>query len=148
MPRRWRSTQRPAEKVRKKTCSRRCRRVTSSIVISATTLMKRRSIASSRRRKLVSPDPTDAVGSVKAKKAVALSGVFAGKTALCTGGATDNDLHYRGYDILEFADRAEFEEVAHLLVHERLPTAAELGAYKEKLKGLRAPAVNVKAALE
>jgi len=96
----------------------------------------------------VSPEQSDAEGGVKSKKSVALSGVFAGKTALCTVGATGNDLHYRGYDILEFADRAEFEEVAHLLVHERLPTAAELGAYKEKLKGLRALSVNVKAALE
>jgi len=96
----------------------------------------------------VSPDPSDAAGGAKSKNSVALSGVYAGSTALCTVGATGNDLHYRGYDILEFADRAEFEEVAHLLVHEKLPTAAELGAYKEKQRGLRALAPAVKAALE
>ena len=73
----------------------------------------------------------------KPKKSVALSGVAAGNTALCTVGRTGNDLHYRGYDILDFADVAEFEEVAHLLVHDKLPTAAELAAYKARLKGLR-----------
>src|SRR5437660_1747390 len=61
----------------------------------------------------------------KPKKSVALSGVVAGNTALCTVGRTGNDLHYRGYDILDFADQAEFEEIAYLLVHERLPTVAE-----------------------
>jgi len=90
----------------------------------------------------------DTAGSGKAKKAVALAGVLAGRTALCTVGATGNDLHYRGYDILQFADRAEFEEVAHLLVHERLPTLAELAAYKAKLKALRGLPANVKAVLE
>jgi 2-methylcitrate synthase len=96
----------------------------------------------------VAGNPSDAARGAHSKKSVALSGVFAGSTALCTVGATGNDLHYRGYDILEFADRAEFEEVAHLIVHERLPTGAELGAYKEKLRGLRALAASVKAALE
>ena len=67
---------------------------------------------------------------VKSKKSVALSGVPAGNTALCTVGRTGNDLHYRGYDILDFADEAEFEEVAFLLVHEKLPTRTELVAYK------------------
>src|ERR1700761_6626897 len=71
------------------------------------------------------------------KKSVALSGVVAGNTALCTVGRTGNDLHYRGYDILELADACEFEEIAHLLVHERLPNAAELAAYKRKLRELR-----------
>ncbi|HEY6863555.1 MAG TPA: 2-methylcitrate synthase [Burkholderiales bacterium] len=84
----------------------------------------------------------------KPKKSVALSGVPAGNTALCTVGRTGNDLHYRGYDILDFADQAEFEEVAHLLVHEKLPTAAELAGYKKKLKALRGLPVAVKAALE
>jgi 2-methylcitrate synthase len=74
---------------------------------------------------------------VKPKKSVALSGVAAGNTALCTVGRSGNDLHYRGYDILDFADEAEFEEVAYLLVHEKLPTRAELAAYKKKLQGLR-----------
>ena len=67
---------------------------------------------------------------VKAKKSVALSGVTAGNTALCTVGRTGNDLHYRGYDILDIADVCEFEEIAHLLVHGTLPTASELAAYK------------------
>ena len=68
---------------------------------------------------------------------MALSGVVAGNTALCTVGRTGNDLHYRGYDILDIAETCEFEEIAHLLVHETLPTAAELAAYKTKLKSLR-----------
>jgi 2-methylcitrate synthase len=73
----------------------------------------------------------------KAKKSVALSGVAAGNTALCSVGRTGNDLHYRGYDILDFAEEAEFEEIAYLLVHGKLPTDAELAAYKDKLCGLR-----------
>ena len=73
----------------------------------------------------------------KPKKSVALSGVAAGNTALCTVGRTGNDLHYRGYDILDIAERCEFEEIAHLLVHGKLPNAAELRAYKAKLKALR-----------
>ena len=84
----------------------------------------------------------------KPKKSVALSGVVAGNTALCTVGRQGNDLHYRGYDILEFAEAAEFEEIAHLLVHEKLPTRAELAAYKKKLAGLRELPPQVKTALE
>jgi len=84
----------------------------------------------------------------KPKKSVALSGVTAGNTALCTVGKTGNDLHYRGYDILDVADSCEFEEIAHLLVHGKLPTSAELKAYKTKLKALRGLPANVKAALE
>ena len=84
----------------------------------------------------------------KPKKSVALSGVTAGNTALCTVGKTGNDLHYRGYDILDIAGACEFEEVAYLLVHEKLPTQAELSAYKTKLKSLRGLPANVKAALE
>ena len=84
----------------------------------------------------------------KPKKSVALSGVTAGNTALCTVGKTGNDLHYRGYDILDIADSCEFEEIAHLLVHGKLPTVAELKAYKIKLKELRGLPANVKAALE
>ena len=68
---------------------------------------------------------TDAPG-FKPKKSVALSGVTAGNTALCTVGRTGNDLHYRGYDILDLAETSEFEEVAHLLVHGTLPTQAQL----------------------
>jgi 2-methylcitrate synthase len=73
----------------------------------------------------------------KPKKSVALSGVTAGNTALCTVGRTGNDLHYRGYDILDIATQCEFEEIAYLLVHEKLPNKAQLAAYKTKLKGLR-----------
>jgi 2-methylcitrate synthase len=84
----------------------------------------------------------------KPKKSVALSGVVAGNTALCTVGRTGNDLHYRGYDILDVAEKCEFEEIAHLLVHEKLPTRAELAAYKKKLAGLRELPPQVKTALE
>ncbi len=84
----------------------------------------------------------------KPKKSVALSGVVAGNTALCTVGRTGNDLHYRGYDILDVAEACEFEEVAYLLVHGKLPNAAELRAYKTKLKSLRGLPANVKAVLE
>ena len=73
----------------------------------------------------------------KPKKSVALSGVPAGNTALCTVGRQGNDLHYRGYDILEFANAAEFEEIAYLLVHGKAPTVPELAGYKRKLKALR-----------
>ncbi|MCL2428080.1 MAG: 2-methylcitrate synthase [Alphaproteobacteria bacterium] len=82
------------------------------------------------------------------KKSVALSGVPAGNTALCTVGRTGNDLHYRGYDILDVAETCEFEEIAHLLVHGTLPNAAELHAYKAKLRSLRGLPLAVKAALE
>jgi 2-methylcitrate synthase len=85
---------------------------------------------------------------VKPKKSVALSGVAAGNTALCTVGRTGNDLHYRGYDILDFADQAEFEEIAFLLVHEKLPTRDELRKYKTRLKGLRGLPAQLKAVLE
>ena len=84
----------------------------------------------------------------KPKKSVALSGVAAGNTALCTVGRTGNDLHYRGYDILDFATTSEFEEIAYLLVHGKLPNVAELTAYKTKLKSLRGIPASVKAVLE
>jgi len=84
----------------------------------------------------------------KPKKSVALSGVAAGNTALCTVGRTGNDLHYRGYDILDFATQSEFEEIAHLLVHGKLPTHAELAGYKSKLKSLRGIPAAVRAVLE
>jgi len=84
----------------------------------------------------------------KPKKSVALSGVTAGNTALCTVGRTGNDLHYRGYDILDIAEVCEFEEIAHLLVHGKLPTIADLRAYKTKLKALRGLPTGVKEALE
>jgi 2-methylcitrate synthase len=84
----------------------------------------------------------------KPKKSVALSGTPAGNTSLCTVGRTGNDLHYRGYDILDFATVAEFEEIAYLLVHGTLPSRAELAAYKSKLKSLRGLPFAVRAALE
>lgn len=84
----------------------------------------------------------------KPKKSVALSGTAAGNTALCTVGRSGNDLHYRGYDILDLANTSEFEEIAHLLVHGKLPNRAELRAYKAKLKSLRGIPAAVKAALE
>src|SRR5256714_5695830 len=87
-------------------------------------------------------------GAFKPKKSVALSGVTAGNTALCTVGRTGNDLHYRGYDILEIANVCEFEEIAYLLIHEKLPNRAELTAYKAKLKSLRGLPGTVRSALE
>jgi 2-methylcitrate synthase len=84
----------------------------------------------------------------KPKKSVALSGVTAGNTALCTVGRTGNDLHYRGYDILDVAEACEFEEIAHLLVHGTLPNATDLAAYKAKLRALRGIPAAVKTVLE
>ena len=84
----------------------------------------------------------------KLKKSVALSGVTAGNTALCSVGRTGNDLHYRGYDILDVAETSEFEEIAHLLVHGWLPNTAELAAYKAKLKALRGIPASVRQVLE
>ena len=84
----------------------------------------------------------------KPKKSVALSGVIAGNTALCTVGRTGNDLHYRGYDILDVAEACEFEEIAHLLVHGHLPTEAQLRAYKVRLRALRGLPAAVRTVLE
>ncbi len=84
----------------------------------------------------------------KPKKSVALSGTAAGNTAICTVGRTGNDLHYRGYDILDIAEQCEFEEVAYLIVHEKLPNQAELDAYKTKLKSMRDLPASVKTVLE
>src|SRR6266566_7469659 len=85
---------------------------------------------------------------IKPKRSVALSGVVAGNTALCTVGRTGNDLHYRGYDILDIAETCEFEEIAFLLVHGKLPGAADLAAYKTKLTSLRGIPASVKSILE
>ena len=84
----------------------------------------------------------------KVKKSVALSGVVAGNSAVCTVGRTGNDLHYRGYDIVELAKQSTFEEVAYLLVHGELPTQSALKDYKKKLKGLRGLPAQVKTVLE
>ena len=84
----------------------------------------------------------------KPKKSVALSGVTAGNTALCSVGRSGNDLHYRGYDILEVAETCDFEEIAYLLIHGKLPNKAQLAAYKIKLKNLRGLPAPVRAVLE
>src|SRR5215467_11218103 len=94
------------------------------------------------------PDAQAPATAPKPKKSVALSGVVAGNTALCTVGRTGNDLHYRGYDILDIAEQCEFEEIAHLLVHGRLPTQPELSAYKRKLRALRGIPAAVQDILE
>jgi len=90
----------------------------------------------------------ESVSAFRPKKSVALSGVPAGNTALCTVGRTGNDLHYRGYDILEVAEAAQFEEIAYLLIHGELPNAATLAAYKDKLRALRGLPAAVRAVLE
>lgn len=87
-------------------------------------------------------------GAFKPKKSVALSGTPAGETAICTVGQSGNDLHYRGYDIADLAENCEFAEVAHLLIHGKLPNTAELAAYKVRLLGLRGLPAEVKQALE
>jgi 2-methylcitrate synthase len=91
---------------------------------------------------------SEAQAGAKPKKSVALSGIAAGSTALCTVGRSGNDLHYRGYDILDIAEQCEFEEIAHLLVHEKLPTRAELSSYKKKLRSLRGLPAPVRTTLE
>jgi 2-methylcitrate synthase len=82
------------------------------------------------------------------KKSVALSGVPAGNTAICTVGHTGNDLHYRGYAIEELAERGTYEEIAHLLIHGELPTEAGLDDYRRRLAGYRRLSAAVCAALE
>jgi 2-methylcitrate synthase len=89
-----------------------------------------------------------ALSGFKPKKSVALSGTVAGNTALCTVGRTGNDLHYRGYDIMDFADQSDFEDVAYLLVHGNWPSQSELSAYKTKLKALRGLPAALKTVLE
>src|SRR5436190_11099515 len=84
----------------------------------------------------------------KPKKSVALSGTVAGNTALCTVGRTGNDLHYRGYDILDIAETCEFEEIAYLLIHGKLPNVAELRGYKAKLKSMRGLPAALRETLE
>src|SRR6476661_615588 len=125
-----------AERARRNRSCPRCRHGRSCTKSSATTTTRKNSMSSS---PAAAPKP---------KKSVALSGVPAGNTALCTVGRSGNDLHYRGYDILDFADQAEFEEIAYLLVHEKLPTRDELKKYKRKLQGLRSLPEPLKKALE
>jgi 2-methylcitrate synthase len=93
-------------------------------------------------------EQTAGAAGFKPKKSVALSGVVAGNTAICTVGRSGNDLHYRGYDILEIAESCEFEEIAYLLIHEKLPNPVELAAYKARLKGLRGLSPRLRSILE
>src|SRR5258708_22290601 len=138
-----------------------CRRARSSTNFSATTRTKRSSTPCLRGRSdgtringstppqvhVMTTEATAPAGP-KPKKSVALSGVMAGNTALCTVGRTGNDLHYRGYDILAIADSCEFEEIAHLLVHGTLPTLTELREYKNRLRALRGIPAPVRETLE
>src|SRR5712691_1995459 len=147
--------------VRRKASLTPCRRGRSSTNFSAITRTKRSSTRCLRRRSdgtpingpttlqvhVMTTEATAAAGP-KPKKSVALSGVVAGNTALCTVGRTGNDLHYRGYDILDIADSCEFEEIAYLLVHGKLPTGAKLSAYKAKLRALRGVPEPVREILE
>jgi len=94
------------------------------------------------------PEAPSPPATFKPKKSVALSGTVAGNTALCTVGRTGNDLHYRGYDILDIAETCEFEEIAYLLIHGKLPNAAELRGYKTKLKALRGLPAALREALK
>lgn len=96
---------------------------------------------------MIETDQTSAT-SFKPKKSVALSGVPAGSTALCTVGRSGNDLHYRGYDIMDIAGQCEFEEIAYLLIHGKLPNCSELANYKFKLQSLRGLPNIVKNVLE
>ena len=96
----------------------------------------------------MSDAPVPPEAAPKGKKSVALSGVTAGNTALCTVGRTGNDLHYRGYDILDIAASSEFEEIAYLLVHGALPNGVELNAYKARLRSLRGLPHTVRTVLE
>lgn len=91
---------------------------------------------------------TEPAAGFKPKKSVALSGVPAGNTALCTVGRSGNDLHYRGYDILDLAERCEFEEAAYLLLYDKLPTSDELSAYKHRLRTMRSLPEGIRTALE
>src|SRR5271154_2942141 len=144
MPPRPRSNRPFAETARRKTCWIACRHARNFTSISSTTRTKPSWTSYSQKARKDNPyqewwmseDQLQA-GAFKAKKSVALSGVTAGNTALCTVGKTGNDLHYRGYDILDIATQCEFEEIAHLLVHEKLPNRAQLAAYKSKLRALR-----------
>ncbi|MHC5225166.1 bifunctional 2-methylcitrate synthase/citrate synthase [Ignatzschineria sp. LJL83] len=91
---------------------------------------------------------TTASNTFRPKKSVALSGTIAGTTALCTVGRNGNELHYRGYNIMDLAEHCEFEEVAHLLIHGKLPNENELRLYKKKLQALRGLPVSMRKALE
>src|SRR6266478_10138671 len=143
MRRHWRPIRRFAAMERKRTCWTSCKPapICTSTWTTTPTKPSWRSCSPRGRKSDGSPEmtmvqPQSQAEAFKPKKSVALSGVTAGNTALCTVGKTGNDLHYRGYDILDIAGTSEFEEIAYLLVHGKLPTAAELNSYKIKLKAL------------
>ena len=119
-----------------------------SFAISFACAMTRSSSVRTRSTSVLASAGRPASPGFKPKKSVALSGIAAGTTALCTVGRSGNDLNYRGYDILEIAEHAEFEEIAYLLVHGRLPNGAELANYKAKLKQLRGLPASVRSVLE
>lgn len=66
-----------------------------------------------------------------------LEGVIAGETSISTVGQKGRGLTYRGYSIDDLADKANFEEVAYLLIYDQLPTRTELDTYINKLMELR-----------
>lgn len=77
-----------------------------------------------------------------------LRGQSAGSTSLCTVGKSGTGLTYRGYDITDLANHAQFEEVAHLLLVGHLPNQAELDGYTTRLISLRGLPDGLKQALE
>src|SRR3954466_13169832 len=67
------------------------------------------------------------------KKSVVLSGITAGKTAICTVGREGKGLHYRGYDIKDLAEQASYGEVCHLLLYGELPTQSQVEALRQRI---------------
>src|SRR6266853_1718303 len=155
MRRHWRPIRRFAAMERKRTCWTSCKPApicTSTWTTTPTrpswTSYSPKGRKSDGSEEMNMAQPQSQAEAFKPKKSVALSGVTAGNTALCTVGKTGNDLHYRGYDILDIATECEFEEIAYLLVHEKLPNRVELAAYKAKLKALRLLPAAVATVLE
>lgn len=82
-----------------------------------------------------------------AKKVGGLAGISAGESAICTCG-TGHGLNYRGYDIYDLAEHCEFEEVAYLLLREKLPNKAELESFKKELIAARSLPKELKEVLK
>src|ERR1041385_7059660 len=131
------STPRSAATAPSRTWSTPCRPAPNCTNASTITILNKNWTRCSQRPRNKETAMTEQAPTFKPKKSVALSGVAAGNTALCSVGKTGNDLHYRGYDILDVATTCEFEEIAYLLVHGKLPNRAELQGYKTKLKAMR-----------
>src|SRR5258706_12842523 len=155
MRRHWRPIRRFAAMERKRTCWTSCKAApicTSTWTTTPTrpswTSYSPKGRKSDGFEEMNMAQPQSQAEAFKPKKSVALSGVTAGNTALCTVGKTGNDLHYRGYDILDIATECEFEEIPYLLVHEKLPNRVELAAYQAKLKALRLLPAAVATVLE